>query len=87
MPHNSPAEAKGNEIACNVAVDMAGRPAVCFGRGYAHNSPNECINRAGYLSLQVAFLNDTSCFNVSGPSLATNATPATVFVSPQPQDQ
>ena len=47
LPYNKPAWPKGNQVACNIAVDMQGRPAVCFGKGFAHNSPNECINRDG----------------------------------------
>jgi hypothetical protein len=53
----------------------------------AHNSPNECINSAGYLSLQVLstplllqHCSNSSCFNVSGPSLATNSSPGTKLV-------
>ena len=86
LPHNQPALPKGNEVACNVAVDMTGMPATCFGTGLPHNSPNACINKDGYLTLQVEFYNDSSCFNVSGPSLATNASASTVFISPNPQE-
>lgn len=87
LPDNLPAWPKGNKAGCNVAVDMIGRPKVCTGAGYAHNSPNECINRDGYLSLQVEMYNDTSCFNISSPSLATNLSALTFFVSQDPAKQ
>jgi hypothetical protein len=86
LPYNQPALPKGNEVACNVAVDQSGMPRTCFGTGMPHNSPNACINKDGYLTLQVEFYNDSSCFNVSGPSLATNESASTVFVSPNPQE-
>jgi beta-D-xylosidase 4 len=85
LPYNQPALPKGNEVACNVAIDQSGMPAICFGTGMPHNSPNACINKDGYLTLQVEFYNQSSCFNISGPSLATNASASTVFVSPNPQ--